>query len=84
MSWSSKDVSEKNVTVTITLNQTQAGDPFLDSVPVEIVTRGFGTRRLVITPTGKTTTAQFTFPLPPDAVKLDPDETLLKEIAAKP
>ena len=28
MSWSSKDILEKNVTVTITLNQTQAGYPF--------------------------------------------------------
>ncbi len=84
MSWSSKDVSEKNVTVTITLNQTQAGDPFLDPVPVEIVTRGLGTRRIMITPTGKTSTAQFTFPRQPDAVTLDPDETLLKEIVIKP
>ena len=49
MSWSWKNVSEKNVTVTITLNQTQAGDPFLDPVPVEIVTRGLGTKRVMIT-----------------------------------
>ena len=84
MSWSWKEVSEKNVTLTITLNQTQAGDPFLDPVPVEIVTRGFGTRRIMITPTGRTTTAQFTLPRQPEAVTLDPDETLLKEIVTKP
>lgn len=82
MSWSWKDITEKNVTVTITLNQTQAGDPFLDPVPVEIVTRGLGTRRVMIIPTGKTTTAQFAFSRQPDAVTLDPDETLLKEIVA--
>lgn len=82
MSWSSKDITEKNVTVTITLNQTQAGYPFLDPVPVELVTRGFGTSRVMITPTGRTTTAQFTFSRQPDAVTLDPDETLLKEIVA--
>lgn len=84
MSWSWKNVTEKNVTVTITLNQTQEGFPFLDPVPVEIVTRGLGTKRVMITPTGKTTTAQFTFPRQPDAVKLDPDETLLREIVTKP
>src|SRR5258708_2708076 len=83
LSWSSKDVTEKNVTVTITLNQTQAGDSFMDPVPLEIVTRGLGPRRIVITPTGKTTTAQFTFPRQPDAVSLDPDETLLREIVTK-
>ena len=84
MSWDWKIVSEKNVTVTITLNQTQVGDPFLDPVPVEVATRGIGTSRVMITPTGKTTTAQFTFPRQPDAVTLDPDETLLKEIVTKP
>jgi aminopeptidase N len=84
MSWSWKSVTEKNVTVTITLNQTQAGFPFLDPVPVEIVTRGIGMRRVMITPTGKTTSAQFTFPRQPEAVRLDPDETLLKEIVTKP
>ena len=50
MSWTWKNVTEKKVTVTITLNQTQAGDPFLDPVPVEIVTRGFGTNRIIVTP----------------------------------
>src|SRR5713226_2861990 len=76
MSWRWKNVTEKNVTVTITLNQTQAADPFLDPVPVELVTRGFGTSRVMITPTGKTTTAQFTFSRQPETVTLDPDETL--------
>jgi aminopeptidase N len=84
MSWSWKSVTEKNVTVTITLNQTQAGFPFLDPVPVEIVTRGLGTKRVMITPTGRTTTAQLTFSRQPDAVTLDPDETLLREIVPKP
>jgi aminopeptidase N len=83
MSWSWKSVTEKNVTVTITLDQIQAGDPFLDPVPVELVTRGIGTSRVMITPTGKTTTAQFTLPRQPETVTLDPDETLLKEILAK-
>jgi aminopeptidase N len=84
LSWSWKDVTEKNVSVTITLNQAQAGDPFLDPIPVELVTRGFGSRRVIITPTGRTTTAQFTFPRQPDAATLDPDETLLREIVIKP
>jgi aminopeptidase N len=84
MSWTSKDVTEKNVSVTITLNQMQPGDPFLDPVPVEIVTRGIGTSRVTITPTGRTATAQFTFPREPEAVRLDPDETLLREIMGKP
>jgi aminopeptidase N len=84
MSWSWKEVTEKKVSVTITLNQMPAGDPFLDPVPIEIVSRGLGTTRVMITPTGKTTTAQFTFPREPEAVKLDPDETLLKEIVTKP
>jgi len=84
MSWSWKAVTETNVTVTITLNQTQAADPFLDPVPVELVTRGFGTSRVMITPTGRTTTAQFTFVRQPETVTLDPDETLLREIVTKP
>jgi hypothetical protein len=62
-------VTEKNVTVTITLNQMQAGDPFLIPFP-ELVTRGIGTSRVVITPTGKTTTAT-TFPRQPQTVTLD-------------
>jgi len=84
LSWSSKNISEKKRTVTITLNQAQAGDPFLDPVPVAIVTRGLGTKRVTITPTGRATTAQFTLSRQPDAVTLDPDETLLREIVTKP
>lgn len=84
ISWDWKIVSEKNVTVTITLHQTQAGLPFLDPVPAEIAARGLGTNRVMITPKGKTTTAQFTFGRQPETVTLDPDETLLKEIVTKP
>ena len=84
MSWTWKNVTEKNVSVTITLNQTQAGAPFLDPVPLELVIRGIGTSRVMITPTGRTTTAQFTFPREPETVTVDPDETLLREIVIKP
>jgi len=83
MSWSWKAVTEKNVTVTITLNQTQAAAPFLDPVPIEVVARGLGSSRITITPTGKTTTAEFTLPWEPAVVRLDPDETLMREVVTK-
>jgi len=83
ISWTTKAVSEKNVAVTITLNQTQAGEPFLDPVPVEIAIDGFGTHREMITPNGRTTIAKFTFPRQPKTVTLDPDRTLLREVAVK-
>ncbi len=72
--------------LTIILNQTQPGEPFLDPVPIEITTADGAKKRYVILPTNKTATLQVhldTFATA-KAIKLDPDETLLKEIVTKP
>jgi aminopeptidase N len=80
VSWTWKALSEKNVAVTIKLTQTQAGEPFLDPVPVEFVIDGFGTQQVMLTPNARMTTAKFTLPRQPKTVKLDPDQTLLREV----
>ena len=71
--------------LTITLNQTQPGETFLDPVPIELTTGGVK-KRYTITPTSKTATLQLhfdTFHVAND-IKLDPDETLLKEVINQP
>ena len=74
----------------VTLKQTQTGEPFLDPVPIEVSTADFSnkigtTRRFLIKPTGKLTTAQFPFDghEVPRALRVDPDGTLLKELVVK-
>jgi aminopeptidase N len=85
LSWSWKDVTEKNGKLTITVRQTQSDEAFLDPIPIDIVIgNGLGTNRVVITPSGKIATKELTFTRKPDAVRFDPDETLLKEVASRP
>lgn len=74
LSW---DSSERAVTVQ--LKQLQPGEPFLDPVPVEFTVNG-KVERKTIKPTGKSTTTSIRLPGKPTAVKIDPDETLLKEV----
>jgi len=81
--WDWKVHTEKSGTLTITLLQTQAGDAFLDPVPVLIEVRGFGTSREMIKPTGKSTSQQFSILRQPQAVRIDPDETLLREVVSR-
>ena len=83
LSWDWKVRTEKSGTLTVTLHQTQAGEAFLDPVPVLIDIRGFGTSHEVIKPTGKSTSQQFSILRQPQSIRIDPDETLLKEVVSK-
>src|SRR5262249_16653546 len=80
VAWGTAEYSGAGGTLLVTLKQTQPGEPFLDRVPIE-VTSADGKRLLWIEPAGKETTAGFPFwrTEVPTAVKIDPDETLLKE-----
>ena len=67
--------------VTVRLNQLQAGDAFLDPVPVEFAVGGKKLRRTIV-PTGKSTEVTIQLPANPTAVTIDPDDTLLKEVVS--
>lgn len=83
LSWSWKNEPEKGGALTISLQQTQPGDVFLDPVPVVIDLNG-GARHELIKPTGKSTSQQFSLVSRPQSVQIDPDETILKEVIARP
>src|SRR5712692_2339048 len=71
--------------LTINLDQTQSGDAFLDPVPLEVTTVDGAKKRYTIFPTSKSATLRLhldTFHTS-KAIKLDPDETLLKEVVVK-
>jgi hypothetical protein len=65
----------------VRLNQLQDDEPFLDPVPIEFTVNG-KTERRTIYPKGKLTTETIQLPGNPTAVKIDPDETLLKEVVS--
>ncbi len=71
--WMSKKKKLKLV-----LKQTQAGDAFPNWVPIEI-TLAAGTRRVILKPSGKQTIQEIKLEAAPASVKLDPDNTVLKE-----
>jgi aminopeptidase N len=80
LSWGSME--RASVTnVTIRLIQLQAGDAFLDPVPVEFTVSGKNVRRTIV-PTGKSTQTTVQLPGNPSAVTIDPDGTLLKEVSS--
>ena len=66
--------------VTVRLAQLQEGEPFLDPVPIEFTVKGKPVRQTIY-PKGKLTTVSVRLDGNPTAVKIDPDETLLKEVA---
>mgnify|MGYP003694192409 CR=1 FL=1 len=65
----------------VRLNQLQDDEPFLDPVPIEFTVNG-KTRATNDLSKGKLTTATIQLPGNPTAVKIDPDETLLKKSSA--
>lgn len=67
--------------VTIILKQTQEGTAFLDPVPIEI-TDGGGKRWITIQPAGKVATAHLRATKGPISIQVDPDQTLLREVAS--
>ena len=81
LQWSSKN-AQNAVLLTLTLEQTQAGEPFLDPVPIEFTVNG-KKQQQTIYPKTKLTTTEIRLDANPTSVQLDPDEALLKEIIAK-
>src|SRR5689334_6432224 len=81
--WSSQTAEQRNGTnlVTIVIKQTQAGLPFLDPIPVTITSEG-KTTRLTLQPKGKLATAQVRVGKVPLDFKIDPDDTILKELVS--
>jgi aminopeptidase N len=68
--------------LTITLQQTQSGDAFLDPVPIEIIT-GETKQRTTIRPKGKLASMRVDARGKPTSIQVDPDGTLLKEVASR-
>lgn len=65
--------------LTITLEQKQAGQAFLDPIPVEITSGGVK-KVVMMEPKGKITTRAFRLSGVPISIRIDPDQTLLKEL----
>jgi aminopeptidase N len=83
-SWSWRASRARGGVAILTLSQSQADDPFLTPVPVEIVTAGGQVRRLTVRPTGRETTLRVTLASRPAALKIDPAGSLLKEVLPAP
>ena len=82
LTWQWKQTRSKEGILTINLNQTQREEAFLMSVPFEIVSSK-GVTRKTIRPSGKLTTLQLPLSNRPSAVRLDPDNTVLKEVSVE-
>jgi len=82
VTWEWKATTAKEGVLIIKLNQTQPEDPFLMSVPFEIV-NSKGLLRKSINPSGKLTTLRLPLSSRPIAVRLDPDHTILREVSAE-
>jgi aminopeptidase N len=69
--------------VKVSLTQGQTGEPFLDPVPIALTTSA-GVVNWVITPSGKVTNQSIHVSEKPVQVAVDPKNTILKEVVAKP
>ena len=78
LSWASPERASAPSLI-VELKQIQDGEPFLDPVPIEFTVNG-KTERRTIYPTGKLTNTSIRLPAHPTAAKIDPDDTLLKEV----
>lgn len=78
LAWSSMERSSVT-TLMIQLNQVQPGDAFLDLVTIEFTVNGKA-ERTTIYPKGKSTSSTVRLAANPTAVKIDPDDALLKEV----
>ncbi|MCU1265733.1 MAG: metallopeptidase [Acidobacteria bacterium] len=67
----------------LTLKQLQREAPFINQVPIELVA-GKTTSKLVLQPTSKEVVKEIKFAQSPTAIKLDPNNTILKEASVKP
>jgi aminopeptidase N len=80
LTWEWNQTKSKEGVLTINLNQTQKEDAFLMPVPFEIANSN-GLMRKSINPTGKLTTLSLPLSSRPMAVRLDPNDTILKEVS---
>jgi aminopeptidase N len=80
LGWSSMERSSVT-TLTIQLDQVQPGDAFLDPVTIEFTVNGKA-ERATIYPKGKSTSSTVRLAANPTAVKIDPDDALLKEVVS--
>lgn len=81
--WSSQATEMRNGSnsVTIVLKQTQAGAPFSDPVPVIVTSEG-KTTSLTLSPRGRVATATVRTGKVPLSIRIDPDDTILKEVVS--
>jgi aminopeptidase N len=82
VSWTWQASRGQSGTLTIQLRQTQTDAPFLTPLPVEITTAK-GTQRSTLKPTSKETTIRIPLSSQPTDVRIDPDESVLKELVVK-
>lgn len=75
--------ASRKKTLKLLLKQTQAGNSFPNAVPVEITTSS-GKRLIVLKPTSKRTVREVALHEAPSSVKLDPANTVLKEVRVSP
>lgn len=83
LSWEWKQTTSNEGVLTMNLNQTQKEEPFLMAVPVEI-SSSKGVIRRSIKPSAKLTTLRLPLGSRPTALRIDPDNTILKEARVKP
>lgn len=76
-------VGAQGGTLTITLRQMQRDEAFLTPLTVEFVMPGNTTKRDIIRPEGKETSAQFKLARRPAQVRFDPDDFVLKELSMR-
>lgn len=67
----------------VAINQIQDGEAFLDPIPIEIVLNGQKIKRTIY-PHSKLASLAIRLSGKPTSTKLDPDETLLKEVTEAP
>jgi aminopeptidase N len=82
LTWEWKQTRSKQGVVTIKLQQTQREEAFLMPVPFEVASSK-GLIRKSINPSGKLTTLRLPLGSRPVAVRLDPDNTILKEVSVE-
>ena len=81
-SWSWRKDKDGRGTLKIHLRQTQDDALFLTPLPVEIVTEK-GIQNVTLTPGDRATSLFIHLPTKPSDVRIDPDETILKELVVR-
>jgi aminopeptidase N len=83
-SWDWQQLKKRSGMLTIHLRQTQEDAPFLTPLTVEIVTTRGASQRLTLRPTGRETSMRVPVATKPSDVRIDPDESILKELVVRP